>query len=567
MSALTRDKVLAGYEACLANRQEYDVEWKAVVDYLLPGRGMFSTRSKKRQLSSAKTVNTIAEESLYILTSGMHSNLTSPSRPWFRMSWADKRLNVFEPLKAWLQECETQIQAALHASNFYSVINSFYTEYAGFGLGCMYIGSDTPSTPPITFELLTVGEYAFSLGPDGLIDEFYRIIYMSPAQLVTMFPNTASADVKRCVEEKSVGVHTPDRVVLEHISKRKYMDKPYTQIRYEIPSTNTHKAGPDETHAPLSKAGFYEMPYAIARWDIIGRDTYSVGLGSRALRQIKRLQEMEKTSLMALHKALDPPVNAPARMKNRLNTLPGGRNYYTNPQEVISEIYQGRVDLPAANVAIERVEQRIQRIFCVDIFLTASRDPNASPYKAAEVIARDQEKMTRLGPVVERLFPELLQPVITRVFNILLRKQLLPPIDPKLAEMASEYSIEIISPLAIAQRSAELQSVNQFLGFLGQASQFDQSILDNADIDAAARLMADITGVKLGVLRTTDQVAQIREARAQAQAEEKAKQEALVASQAGSTMNVEAASAQKTMAEAATTRMEGQQLAQSMGIM
>lgn len=563
---LTRDKVQAGYDACVANRQEYDVEWKAIVDYLLPGRGMFTVRAnKKRQLSSAKTVNTIAEESLYILTSGMHSNLTSPSRPWFRMGWADKRLNTFEPLKAWLQECETLIQAALHASNFYSVINSFYTEYAGFGLGCMYIGSDADITP-VTFELLTVGEYAYALGPDGKINEFYRVIYMSPAQLVEMFPNTASDDVKRVVKEKGVGLHTPDRVVLECIHQKKYRDKPFTQIRYEIPSQNSNR-GAGETTPPLSVEGFYEMPYAIARWDIIGRDAYSVGLGSRALRQIKRLQEMEKTSLMALHKALDPPVNAPARMKNRLNTLPGGRNYYSNPNEVVTEIFQGRVDLPAANVAIERVEQRIQRIFCVDIFLTAARDPNASPYKAAEVIARDQEKMTRLGPVVERLFPELLQPVISRVFNIMLRKQLLPPLDPQLAQMASEYTIEIISPLAIAQRSAELQSVNQFLGFLGQASQFDQSILDNADVDAAARLMADITGVKYGVLRTAEAVQQIREARAQAMAQEKAKQEALVTAQAGSQISAEQAGAQKTMAEAAATRMEGQQLAQQMGIM
>lgn len=571
MSSLSRDKVLSGYNECLNNRQEYDVEWKALVEYLLPGRGMFAVpgKQKKRQLSSAKSINTIAEESLGILTSGMHSSLTSPARPWFHLGWADQKLNQVEPLKMWLQQCERIIQSTLQASNFYSIINSFYTEYAGFGLGCIYTGSDS-ETPPVNFELLTVGEYAYALGADGKVSDFYRVIPMSPKQIVEMFPNTASAEVKRIVSEDGEGKHTVDRYVLEYITKRKYMDKPYTQIRYEVPQVTTQytktSSGENDTTSPLSKEGFYEMPYAIARWDIIGRDTYAVGLGSKALRQIKRLQEMEKAGLMALHKSLDPPVNAPARMKNKLNTLPGGRNYYTNPNEVVTEIYQGRVDLAAANMAIERVEQRIQRIFCVDIFLTAARDPNASPYKAAEVIARDQEKMTRLGPVVERLGPEMLEVVISRVFNILLRKQLLPPLDPQLAQMASEYKITLVSPLAVAQRAAEMSGINQFLGFVGQAAQFDQTILDNVDVDEAARDIADISGVRLGILRPKDQVAQRRKQRAEMMEQDKAKQEQAAVAQIGGQVTTDAAIARKTQAEAALLQLQSQELAANMGM-
>jgi hypothetical protein len=571
MSKLSKDKVLAGYNECLNNRAEYDVEWKSLVEYLLPGRGMFTTpgKQKKRQLSSPKSINTIAEESLGILTSGMHSSLTSPARPWFHLGWADQKLNQVEPLKMWLQQSEQIIQATLQASNFYSIINSFYTEYAGFGLGCIYIGSDSEQ-PPVNFELLTVGEYAYALGADGKVSDFYRVIPMSPAQIVEMFPNTASTEVKEIVKESGEGKHTVDRYVLEYITKQKYMDKPYTQIRYEVPSVSTQytktDTGENDTTTPLSKEGFYEMPYAIARWDIIGRDTYAVGLGSKALRQIKRLQEMEKAGLMALHKALDPPVNAPARMKNKLNTLPGGKNYYTNPQEVVTEIYQGRVDLAAANMAIERVEQRIQRIFCVDIFLTASRDPNASPYKAAEVIARDQEKMIRLGPVVERLGPEMLEVAISRIFNVLLRKQLLPPLDPKLAQMAGEYRITLVSPLAVAQRAAEMQGINQFLGFIGQAAQFNQEVLDNVDVDAAARDIADISGVRLGILRPQEAVGQMRKTRVEMMQQEKAKQDQLAMAQARGQVATDSAQARKAAAEAGLIQLQGQELAANMGM-
>jgi hypothetical protein len=572
---LTYEAVVAGFTDCTNERSDYEAEWRTISDFLLPGRGIYGTsanssKPKKRQLSSPKVVNTVAEEALYILTSGMHGGLTSPSRPWFKLDWSDTRLSKVEPLKQWLQECESILHTGLHASNFYSIINSFYTEYAGFGNGCLYIGEDVDKgdESPFRFELLTAGEYAFSLGSAGKPIAFYRIIYLTPAQVVEKFPDTVSAEVKKLVEDEESGKYTPSITVLECVTKRKYRDKAYTQIRFELPSTGATKTASSlaEERKPLSVEGFYEFPYPIARWDIIGSDTYGIGLGSRSLRHIKRLQELEKALLMATHKSVDPPVNVPARLKGKLNRLPGGENYYTNPQEVVTELYQGRVDYQGINMAIERIEQRIQRIFCTDIFLSGARDPNASPYKAAEVVAREQEKMLRLGPVVERLLPELLQPVLERCFNIMLRKGRFPELSPELAQLASGYEIRMVSPLATAQRSVELQSINTFLAFLGQAAQFSQEILDNVDADAAARDYADITGVRLGILRPVEQVQKIREQRAQQMQAQVEREKGMQDAQLSSQMNGESATAQKTQAEAGVTFIEGQQMAKEMGM-
>ena len=275
---------------------------------------------------------------------------------------------------------------------------------------------------------------------------------------------------------------------------------------------------------------------------------------------------MEKSFLMATHKTINPPLNAPARMRGKLNTLPGGYNYYANPNETVNEIYQVRFDFNGVSAAVERVEQRIQRNFFNDIFLTAARDPNATPYKATEVNAREQEKMLRLGPVIERLQHEFLQPVIERCFNIMLRKQLLPPMSPEMAQMAGDYSINLISPLATAQRSVALQGINSFMAFVGQAAQFDQTILDNLDVDKAAREYADITGVDIGVLRPQEEVEKRRAQRAQQQAQEKAKQEQLIAAQAGGQLSVDQATARKTEAEAGLAQVEAQQIVDELGL-
>ena len=564
MKELTLEQASAAYEAAKNERSDWEQEWRDVSDYLLPGRGVYQlyTRPRKRALTSKKVINTVAEDALYVLTSGMHGALTSPALPWFKLSWTSQQISQFEPLKMWLQDCEEKLHTALQQSNFYSIINSFYTEYAGFGTGCVYVGEDTDDAlKPFRFELLTAGEYAFAVDALGRPNEFFRILFKTPAQIVEMFGRAASENTRRYVTENRPEQNSLFLPILEVIRKEKYGDKIYTQRFYEF-SADAKR----DVEKPLAKAGFYEWPYPLARWSTIGSDVYGVGPGSRALPDIKRLQEMEKAFLMATHKTLDPPVNAPARMRGKLNTLPGGVNYYANPNEAVKELYQVRFDFQGISAAVERVEQRIQRNFFNDIFLSASRDPNASPYKAAEVIARDQEKMLRLGPIVERLQNEFLQPIIERCFNIMLRKKMFISLSPELAEMAGDYRISLVSPLATAQRGVALQGINSFLAFIGQAAQFSQEILDNVDVDEAARTYGDITGVKLGILRPQEAVDAIRKQRAEMMAQEKAKQDAMAQAQVGSQVNAAQATAQKTQAEAGQILADTQQTARATGM-
>ena len=179
-------KVDSIYTDLRNERREWEAEWRQISDYLLPGRGIYQTYAKprKRKLTTTNVINTVGEDALYILTSGMHGRLTSPALPWFRLKWGDPQLEALEPLVAWLQESEEILQAALHSSTFYSVINSFYIEYAGFGTASTYVGEDTGSdSVPFNFQLLTAGEFAFSLGADGDLDIFCRTIYMSQRQL------------------------------------------------------------------------------------------------------------------------------------------------------------------------------------------------------------------------------------------------------------------------------------------------------------------------------------------------------------------------------------------------
>jgi len=566
--AYSYSNIMGQYEVLKDERSEWEAEWRQISDFLLPGRGVYQTYSKprKRKLTSTKVINTVAEDALYVLASGMHGGLTSPSRPWFDLSWSTAQLNQHEALKAWLEDCTNKMHAAFHRSNFYSIISSFYIENIGFGTACTYVGEDTDDVVvPFRFELLTAGEYVFSVGSDGRPDVFMRTIFMTPRQLVGRFPKTASKELKRDVKANKPGIDKNYITIVEAIYRRKFQDKSYTQIMYEVTSTGKRNKTSGQ-QKPLSLAGFYEFPYPLARWGTIGSDIYGIGPGSRALPDIKRLQEMEKAFLMATHKAINPPLNVPARMRGKLKTLPGGENYYVNPNETVNEIYKVNFDYVGVNGSVERVEQRIQKNFFNDIFLTGSRDPNASPLKATQVQVQEQEKMLRLGPVIERLQHEYYQPVIERCFNIMLRKDLFEPLSPELSELVGDYDITMVSPLATAQRGVALNSINSFLAFVGQAMQIDQQAIDKVDPDGAIDEYADITGVSTKVLRPQKDVDAIRANRAKQQQAMQQKQMQAVEQQHNTEMNSELASTRKTEAEAGVAQLEARKLADEIGM-
>ena len=523
------------YSQAINERSTWDNEWKRITEYLLPGRGIYQLYSKPqaRKLISPKVINTVAREALQVLTSGFHGGLTSPSRPWFDIAIPNSQVMKLQPIKIWLDECKRVLYTSLELSNFYQTIHSFYTEFGGFGTAAMYCGEDSDN--PFRFELLTVGEYAFSLNAEGRVDKFFRTLYKTNRNLVEQFGyENVSNTVRKNLEK------VPDEYVCIHqaVYPEKYADKPFTSVYWEV--------GEREE---LDRSGFYEFPYLVARWEVIGSDTYGLGLGSYALPDIQRLQEMEKAFLMGAHKAIDPPLNAPARKKGKIKNLPGGINYYSNPQELVSPLQSSTYNFAPVLEGIGRTENRIRQIFFNDIFLTASRDPNASPLKATEVMERKEEKLLRIGPVIGRVLHELIAPLVERCFNIAARKGLLPDIAPEFAEMLSDYTINFISPLAQAQKMIESQPIQMFLQFITGAAQFNPEALDKVDTDKLVDEFADITGVPAVIMRSDDGVKQIRDERRAQLEQEKAKQEAIMQQQ----MQMEQ---QKAQAEAAKSYSE-----------
>jgi hypothetical protein len=427
-----------------------------------------------------------------------------------------------------------------NSSNFYPIMYTFFEEYIACGMANLFFESTNGG---FQFDTDTIGSYVVANGPNGTINKIYRTIFKSYVNVIKTFGKENVSD-----EVKTGANATPDyRIPIIHgVIPTPYKDKPFTSIYIE-------HANPDHV---LRKSGFYEFPFMIPRWKTIGSAVYGNGPGIKALPLIKRLQELVKADLMASHKEVNPPLNAPARKKGAVHALPGGITYYDNPQETVNPIYTMRFDHSGTLNNVQQVKDAIKKKFYNDLFLTASRDPNLSPLKAAEVYERKEDRMIRLGPVVERMQHEFLDLLITRGFNILARAEKLPPFPMEYIGMVTDYEIDYISPLAEAQKQLAAGPINNFLQFFMGVLQFDPEAKDKINTDRLVDEYADITGPAPTILNSAEEVAAIREKRAKEMAEQKAKEDAAISSGMSLQQEQQQADIAKTYSEAGVNTQE-----------
>lgn len=142
-----------------------------------------------------------------------------------------------------------------------------------------------------------------------------------------------------------------------------------------------------------------------------------------------------------------------------------------------------------------------------------------------------------LGPVLERLHNELLNPKIDITFEKIVRAGALPPPPPELE--GQQIEVEFVSMLAQAQRAIGTNAVDRWVGNLGVVAQMKPDVLDRFDADVWAEEYADMLGVDPRMIVADDKVAIIRQSRAEAQAQQA--QAEMQAQQAATARNAAAA--------------------------
>ena len=221
----------------------------------------------------------------------------------------------------------------------------------------------------------------------------------------------------------------------------------------------------------------------------------------QALPDVKMLNKMSEVTIRSAEKQVDPPLMLPDDgFMLPIRTVPGGLNFYRSGTRDRLEPLQTGSNNPLGLQMEDQRRQAIRSAFYVDQ-LVMGAGPQMT---ATEVVARTEEKMRLLGPVLGRLQAELLQPLINRSYNILLRQEQLPP--PPQVIAGQDIEIEYVSPLAKAQRQTDVQSTMQMLQVVQPVAQIDPTIIDHLDGDGLIKHLLKSLSIPASVIRSEDEI-------------------------------------------------------------
>ena len=497
-------------------RSSWESHWREIAAVMQPTKGRWlGDKENDGGKRNQKVIDSTAIRSVKVLAAGMHGGLTSPSRPWFRLGLKNKDLEKQEDVKFWLQDTQQKIMDVFASSNFYSTVHSHYLDLIPFGTGAFTIEEDWRDV--IRCRCLTVGEYCIDVDGYGRVDSMYRRFKMTARQIFDRFPASTPERVRDMAERDTDAwleiLHAiePRHEAERDFTRRDGRNKAFTSVYILL----------DGEKVILEEDGYDEFPACCPRWEVVGSDVYGRSPGMDVLPDVNMLQRMRKDGLEALELEVKPPMNVSNDIKNvggKFGMKPSFANFVNtnSPVPQISPTYQIRSNLQALDVYLKDVRQQIREGFYNDLFMLISQTDKRMT--ATEVAERNSEKLIMLGPVLERLKSELYEPLITRVFAIMVRYgKILPPPE---AIQGQEWELEIISMLALAQKSANIAAIEQLTAYVGGLAQVDPNVLDKLDTDDMVDQMAQLLGVPATIIRVENMVEQTRAARAEAQAQQ-----------------------------------------------
>jgi len=489
------------YASLYSQRQVWESHWQEIADYVVPRKADVTKKRTDGDKRTELIFDSTAIKAAELMSASLHGMLTNASTRWFSLRFRDRDLDKNDEAKEWLESVEDDMYLAFARSNFQEQIHELYHDLITFGTGVMFIEQD----PDVGMRFSTrhISECFLSEDDKGRVDTVFRKFKM-PGRAVLMRFGEEKLDSKML---KQIETNPYDMVELIHavfkrserdVTKVNAQNKPFASV-YLDPRTKT----------VLSESGFDEFPYVAPRFL---KASFEVGYGRSpamtALPDIKMLNKMSEVTIRAAQKQVDPPLLVPDDgFMLPIRTVPGGLNFYrAGTRDRLEPLNIGANNPLGLNMENQRREA-IQAAFYVDQ-LVLSQGPQMT---ATEVVQRTEEKMRLLGPVLGRLQAELLQPMIQRVYNIMIRQKAFNPAPDFIQD--SNIEIEYVSPLAKAQKQGDVQSALRMIELFMPLSQIDPSSMDYIDIDGMSKYLLRTLAVPATTIRGEQEVAEIRQQR------------------------------------------------------
>lgn len=512
----------------------YD-QWKPahreISELVAPDRGIYDTDNvtQGKKFNHTKLIDSHAVWCNGVLGAGMMSGLTSPSRPWFKVGHSEYKSRE---AKQYFEDCQKILFRLMSQSNIYDSFSNTFEELGGFGTGAYAILEDDDKVFRTTH--FTSGEYQIACGIDGRANHFQYVNSYPVGELVKKYGiDNVSEQTRKLFESKRYY----DMVKVYYTVGPNWKRNPLRADNKNFEHIAHYWQDGMDSDQFLKVSGFQEFPIIAPRWKVTNKaDSYGRGPGWFALGDTKMLQTLQFEKFKAIDKENDPPVVLGADVQQH-STMPGGIiRAGMGGIDSVKAAYQIDSRLQAKEYSIEKTQGSIGKSFYVDMFLMLQGDTKTGR-TAREIVERHEEKLLVLGPTLQRLDNEMLDPTIDRIFAMAQRAGVLP--EPPEELVGVNLNVEYISTLAQAQKMIGITAISQFAGFVGEISQIKPEAVKKIDTFGMIDEYAEAIGISPRIIRMTEEVQQEIKQEQQMQQQ---MQMAQMATQAAGNMDINPAS-------------------------
>ena len=495
-------------------RAQYDPIWQQCATFMFQGNTVFySNYAKGEEPPSVLKANDVYTDKPRTanqrFASILYGLLTPDNQKWHYFATDNAMLNKSRRVLEYFQTVN-DIMFRLR----YSPVGSFkrnmlatYLSVGAFGNGIMYIKDNGVGCKYINISL---SECYLMENEDKQIDGAFRKFKLNKRQAKNMLGYEPS------------GLGDDDEVTIIHyvFSNDEYV--PYNPLSKRYRSVYVDL---DAEKLIVEDGGYYTFPYAVFRYLPSENSPYADGPGTLSLPAIKMLNQMERANIKQAHNLTEPAVLVPSdnqfrKMAIKPNAIiRGGVN---REGKAVVQTFSPAGNLPIAIEYSERIAAAIDSAFLVDLMQLLKDNPQMT---ATEVIEKAREKSILTSPALALLQDEGFTMMIEREIDILYRQGMLPPMPQELIEAQGEYRIIFDAPMTRSQDNEKLSGINLTLQQVLPYAQIDQGVLDVFNFEEIAKISGRINNAPVEIIRSDEEIAAIRESRAQAaQAEAQAAQ-------------------------------------------
>lgn len=447
-------------------------------------------------------------------------------------------------VKAYFEYVNQQMYSVMDntKAGLQTALDEYMLDQGAFGISGIYVKEkENDDTVPIRYEAWGIQGRYIDEGPDGNIDTIFSEITMTTRNAVKVYGlQNLSAKVRKDFENGDIEnpvriLHVIEPRLERDKSKKGVKDMPIASIHIEI-----------ETRKILKESGLEEMPVFMGRFSKVPGEIYGRSPSMVAMPDILEMNAVREAISIATEKQLDPPLavyDDGALGAGTIDTSAGAINTFSvtgriNAGKPIEPLYTVG-ELQSSYTHIDTLKETINNHYYLDRLLDFNNEQRMT---LGEAQLRNALRGQSLGAFYARQENEVITPVIERTFNVLLKRGRLGVIQGSKEEMEQikrgltpvyipeeivdrmmsgrdVYEITYLSPAKRTMQSEELRGIIETADFAVQVAPANAEILDNIDFDKLIARVAKLSGAPMELIKDSDTVKKIRDARAKQQEE------------------------------------------------